>query len=104
MAVKTDRQSRLRFLRLLSLDGVEHWDFDELPVVPTMSDDRIHRTTAADRIDLLANQYYGSPVLWWVIALANDLDLIPTSFREGLELRIPSPSYVATLLFQKAKF
>ena len=26
-----------------------------------------------DRMDLLANDFYGDPSLWWVIAMANDI-------------------------------
>ena len=29
-----------------------------------------------DRMDLLANDFYGDPSLWWVIAMANDIEAL----------------------------
>jgi nucleoid-associated protein YgaU len=57
----------------------------------------------SERLDQLAHRYYDDPVLWWVIAMANDLDLIPTALNYGEVLRIPSPRYVSQNLFAKAK-
>jgi len=56
-----------------------------------------------DRIDTIANTYYGDPVLWWVIAVANDMEIVPTQLQVGATIRIPSPVYVSQLLFQAAK-
>jgi len=46
-------------------------------------------TTVGDRLDLLANDYYGDSSLYWIIASANDLpgdSLVPPL---GQQLRIP---------------
>ena len=47
-------------------------------------------TIQGDRLDLLANEYYQDPSMWWVIALKNDMTEIDISMKEGIILRIPS--------------
>jgi len=47
-------------------------------------------TIQGDRLDLLANEYYQDPSMWWVIALKNDMTEIDISMKEGIVLRIPS--------------
>jgi hypothetical protein len=47
-------------------------------------------TIQGDRLDLLANEYYQDPSMWWVIALKNDMTEIDLSMKEGIILRIPS--------------
>ena len=47
-------------------------------------------SSAGDRLDLLANKYYGDRSLWWVIAVANNINDASFYVKEGLQLRIPS--------------
>jgi hypothetical protein len=47
-------------------------------------------TIQGDRLDLLANEYYQDPSMWWVIALKNDMTEVDISMKEGIVLRIPS--------------
>lgn len=103
MSVEISKFSRLQFAELISSDGVEYFDMLEAPEIEAQADDVQHFVLQTDRIDLLANHYYGTPVLWWVIAVANDLELVPSEFREGQTLRIPSPRYVLQELFKRAK-
>ena len=42
-----------------------------------------------DRMDLIANDFYGDPTLWWVIAMANDLPGDSMFAPPGFQLRIP---------------
>lgn len=44
----------------------------------------------SDRIDLLAHKYYGDVDLWWIIAVANNLNDASLSIEPGKQLRIPS--------------
>jgi len=104
MAVKVKSNSRMRFYDLITIDGFEFWDLPELPEVPIQLDDQYHQVMDGDRIDLLAHRFYGDPVLWWVIAVANDIELVPTDLSVGDILRIPSPNYVNQILFKKAVF
>ena len=43
-----------------------------------------------DRFDLLANDFYGDTTLWWVIAMANDIEGDSMFPPLGFQLRIPS--------------
>lgn len=103
MAVKITLNSRLRFGELITLDGVEVWDLLDLPALPIRPDDETYVVQTGDRIDKIAFRFYGDPVLWWVIAVANDLEDIPTELSENQTLRIPSRAFVSQKLFQIAK-
>jgi hypothetical protein len=46
-------------------------------------------STQGDRLDLLANLYYGDRNLWWIIAVANNLNDASLSIEPGKQLRIP---------------
>lgn len=96
-------RSRLRFTDYLDIDGVQFWDMVDLPQLQEQPDDISYTVAASDRIDLLAYKFYGDPVLWWVIALANDMELLPTDLHESDVIRIPSPRYVNQELFLKAR-
>ena len=102
MSVTIPTYSRLRFDNLLTIDGITFWDALDLPTIVSQSDDLKHTVITSDRIDLLANQFYGYPSLWWVIAEANDIELIPTQLNVGQVLTIPSPRYVLQELFKRA--
>jgi hypothetical protein len=102
MAVKVRRLTRLRFYDLALVGGVEFWDFNELPDLPVLNDDQYYQVQSNDRIDLLAQRFYGDARLWWVIAAANDIELLPVHLVDGLKLRIPSKAFVQQQLFKKA--
>jgi len=60
------------------------------PDIPVTEADIYIVPTAGDRLDLLANDYYKDPTLYWIIASANALpgdSLIPPV---GQQLRIPA--------------
>lgn len=46
-------------------------------------------TTQSDRLDLLANKYYGDKNLWWIISTANNLNDASLHIKSGTQLRIP---------------
>lgn len=50
-----------------------------------------HMVTTLDRLDNLANQYYGDPTQWWIIASANPdtVGIDWTSLTPGTIIRIP---------------
>lgn len=102
MATSVVKNSRLRFADLLSVDGVQFFDVLTLPSIPVQPDDLIHVVQQSDRIDNIAVKYYGDPVLWWVIAAVNDIELPPFGMEVGARLRIPSPVYVTQRLFREA--
>jgi hypothetical protein len=102
MSVRRNIRGRLRFYTLVSMDGVEHWDLTDLPEIPVRSDDRAYVILGTDRIDLVAKKFYGDPVLWWVIALANNMELLPGDFIVGSTIRIPAPRYVLQELLRRS--
>lgn len=95
-------RSRLLFKELLSIYGVQFWELDRLPTIPEQPDDVYYQITETDRIDLLAGSVYGDVHAWWIIAIANDMDVLPTDFQPGRVIRLPSPAYVASTLYQRA--
>jgi nucleoid-associated protein YgaU len=86
--------SRLRFAKLALIDGVELWNLPEYPEIEAAPDDLRYVVDRKDRIDRLAFSFYGNAELWWVIALANELRLLPNDMKQGDTLRIPSPRRV----------
>lgn len=103
MSVKVSTHSRLRFVDLLIADGVEFWEVAYLPEIPEQDDDIRYQIQGGlqERLDRLATRYYGDPNLWWVIAVRNDMEIIPTDFSEGDIIIVPSPRYVRQELFNQ---
>lgn len=103
MSVNIGKRSRLNFVDLLVDGEFEYWDLAVLPEMPEQTDDIRYQVLGGDRIDLLANKFYGSSVLWWVIAVANGMELLPTALNVGDVIRIPAPRYVNQELFKRLK-
>lgn len=99
MSVSVVRNSRLHFSDLVTVDGYEFWDLAEAPNIEPQNDDIYYNVSGEERIDTIATKFYGDPTLWWVIALANDLEILPTDLGSVDTLRIPAPRYVAGELF-----
>tara|TARA_B100001094_G_scaffold292271_1_gene311258 strand:+ start:157 stop:456 length:300 start_codon:yes stop_codon:yes gene_type:complete len=59
------------------------------PSVATSNDDFYIIAQATDRLDLIANDFFGDSTLWWVIAMANDLPGDSLFTTPGFQLRIP---------------
>jgi len=102
VAVKIRATSRLNFARLITLDRVEHWEMPEYPKISEASDDIIYQVQQEDRIDLLANDFYGNGELWWIIAVANNLSLLPSDLKPFATIRIPSNKRVFTKIIKDA--
>ena len=83
---------------LLNPRQVRFWGtFDNAPI-PARDDDIDHKVAQGDRVDRLAERYYGNRLLWWVIAQKNNLDQPSVELWEGRMLVIPSPVYVGQQL------
>ena len=61
--------------------------------IPKRDGDIYVITQPGDRFDLLANQFYGNPNLWWYIAKANNLTFMTIPI--GTSLRIPQDARYA---------
>lgn len=64
------------------------------PEILPSSTDKYIITSYEDRLDLLANDYYGDSSYWWVISRANpDITKRDSFFiKTGVQIRIPSVS------------
>lgn len=51
-------------------------------------------TDDSDRLDLLANQFYGDSTAWPIIATANNIGLGTLNIESGKQLRIPDPNNI----------
>ena len=63
------------------------------PEVPVTSDDVYVYTVQGDRFDVLAQQYYKDSSLWWIIAVANNINGVNIGLEAGLQLRIPKNKF-----------
>ena len=63
----------------------------EYPEIPVSTSDIYIVSKTTDRLDLLANDYYNDPKLWWIISKANPGKISRDSFfiDPGLQIRIP---------------
>jgi hypothetical protein len=61
------------------------------PEIPLSENDIYVISQAGDRFDILANEYYSDPTLWWVISISNQ-NLLQNSLSipEGQQIRIPN--------------
>jgi len=84
-------RSRLRHATLVQYGDLEFWDRPRIPDIETSSGDIIHVVSMGERIDSIANRYYGDQGLWWVIAHANNLNLLPCDLIVGDRIVIPDP-------------
>ena len=57
-------------------------------VIPSDNDTYII-SEAGDRLDILAKSYYGDSKLWWIIAIANNINDAVFYIEPGVQLRIP---------------
>lgn len=58
-------------------------------VIPSETDYYVI-TSAGDRYDILARQFYNDHTLWWVIAAANNTQQGSLYIEPGIQLRIPA--------------
>ena len=60
------------------------------PIIKPTNDDLYIISEESDRLDILALKYFNDESLWWVIAVANNLNDASYSITPGTQLRIPS--------------
>jgi|TARA_B100001971_G_C17660189_1_gene272376 hypothetical protein len=59
------------------------------PKIPIENSDIIIKSIEGDRLEILAEKYYGDTSLWWIIAAANNLGKGVMALTPGEEIRIP---------------
>lgn len=71
--------------------GARYFAEVKYPEVPLSPSDIYVVTSVGDRLDLLAQQYYGDSSLWWIISIANtELSQNSLYIPLGTQLRIPT--------------
>lgn len=114
MATEINPLSYLLFSKLVNADGIEFWTLSEFPQILPQDDDifvkigggvlgQFVSTEEALRIDLLSDRVYGTPQLWWVIARRNNFEIVPSAFKAGSLVIVPSPRYVFEEIITQAK-
>ena len=86
-------RNRVNYINVLKTPSTpRHFKPLKYPEIPLSIDDIYVKTTSGDRLDLLANQFYGDTRLWWIISTANMNVIRRDSFnlKAGLEIRIPA--------------
>lgn len=74
----------------LNVTGSEYYLNNVYPEIPQTEEDDYVIAVLGDRMDLLANDFYGDPSLWWVIASANSLPGDSLYLEPGTQIRIPN--------------
>lgn len=93
------RYGRQNVVSRVGQSGPEDVSWFGPSVMPDLSDrdgDIEHLVQTGDRLDKLALTFYGSELLWWVIAAKNGFDLPAVQVQAGVVLVIPDPSFVST--------
>jgi len=63
------------------------------PTIPISNDDTYIISRDGDRLDLLADRYYGDSTLWWIISQANQIGKGSFYITPGTRLRIPANAH-----------
>ena len=71
--------------------GDQYYRTNYYPEIEPQESDIYVETEFGDRLDLLANQFYGDVTLYWIIAIANpnSINFGSISIPIGTQLRIP---------------
>ena len=84
-----DRYRNIRTLK--NTQGIEYYRGTKYPEIPLSENDIYVITVTGDRLDILANRYYGDSTLYWVISAANPSQSFSSMYPiEGSQLRIPN--------------
>jgi len=82
-------------------DGITYRANSIYPQVPLSDKDYYVITTAGDRYDTLALQFYSDVSLWWIIAAANNSEQASLVVEPGVQIRIPYDKTIALDLYNQ---
>ena len=79
--------NRLNHIKILnSTNNKRYYKPIKYPEIPLTINDLYIITSMGDRLDLLADRFYGDTQLWWVISMANMIEIrIPSNLRAILK-------------------
>ena len=72
------------------LNGVRYFSTSYVPNIPIKDTDIFIYPLYGDRLDTIANRYYGDSNLWWIIAKANEIGNGKIGIDSEKKLRIPT--------------
>lgn len=84
-----------------SQTGKQYYQTTKYPEIPLDISDIYVISTIGDRYDILADQYYGDPSLWWIIPIANNIK--QDSYYPPLGSQIRIPTNISSILAQYNK-
>ena len=86
---KLCRYSRLN--RIINEDGISYIETPTKFKIEETVDDKFFMVDKGfeNRIDLISHEVYGTSMLWWAIAVMNNIEN-PLEIKAGLVLRIPT--------------
>ena len=91
--LKTTRSDRYRSCNIITdtETGESLLSTRDIIEIPKRASDLYHTVLLNEvgRLDMIAYKYYNNPLLWWVIAQANDIYDPFTDMHLGMALRIP---------------
>jgi hypothetical protein len=82
-------------------DGITYKANSIYPEIPLSDKDYYVITTAGDRYDTLAYQFYNDTSLWWIIASANNSQQASLVVEPGVQIRIPYDKTIALDLYNQ---
>lgn len=71
-------------------DGKRYYKTVLYPQIEPKETDLYIITTVGDRLDLLADQFYGNSTYYWIIGASNNIKRDRISIAAGTQLRIPT--------------
>jgi hypothetical protein len=74
----------------ITRDGVRGYSTTFYPKIPLQDSDKFIAVTRGQRLDTLADQYYGDTTLWWIISKANNLTGAEIQLDPSKTYRIPT--------------
>lgn len=94
--------NRLKKIKLKKdINGKRYYRNTIFPEIPLSSNDTYAITTAGDRYDTLALQFYNNSSLWWIIAGANSYKKDSLVVPPGVQIRIPADPFNVINLYNK---
>ena len=68
------------------------------PKIPIKNSDIFIAPTYGTRLDILANEYYKDPTLWWIIAQANGIKGFTALTTENFKGQLRIPTEIQSIL------
>jgi len=83
------------------IEGTKYYRNVIFPEIPLSSDDIYAITSAGDRYDTLALQFYNNASLWWIIAGVNGSKKDSLVVKPGVQIRIPGDPFNVIKLYNE---